>query len=610
MKPHLFTSIPPRLRGVDLKSSERDSSQFMAIDSWQSAGFEPVSINLTDEFQQHPNLPEVLGQLGVEPLAVTPKMRVRTRAPLCPLRDFLDAIYTHSNNAPVAIINADIRLAPSANQALAERVAALDESEFLIGQRNDISYRPDGSRLSANIHGFGIDFVAFHTSWIPKITKALSPTLAIGLPWWDHYLPLSLCAYGAQTKLIDSRWFEHDVHPFQWNWDHYCRIGKTATATFQRAMLSLNASIPAQCWLHALNHEAYHPAIPASLAPQMQKLSFHNKSPAFVAKSSLGRLAAANMRIILQSSTHGPVPVPSATGPATETPTPSPQKAMKSLPRSLELIGKGTRLLGDYKHSLVTSLISKSRRPKSVYFFTFHKCASTLFSFVVLKRAIGLRNVNYAQQLYSGRSFPRKPFTFQENGFIYGPIRVTPVFENNPVEDHLLGPVIQPDFLKSKRAVFLVRDPRAILTSEYFSYGFSHHLSNNKEVRQKQEVTRQEIQKATVDSYVLNNVQKMIGSFERLDFAQSQCQEKIVLRYEDLVEDFDNFIEQLCSFIPLRQSTIDLIYRESRPKQVEEISSHKRSGLPSGFRRKLLPETIDSLNKQLEPILKRFAYEA
>jgi hypothetical protein len=134
-------------------------------------------------------------------------------------------------------------------------------------------------------------------------------------------------------------------------------------------------------------------------------------------------------------------------------------------------------------------------------------------------------------------------------------------------------------------------------------------LSKNKEVRETQEEIRQEIQKLTIDEYALNHATRMIEAFERLDFAQKHCQDRIVLRYEDLVEDFDAFIEQLCSFIPLRQATIDLVYRESRPKQVEEINSHKRSGLPSGFRKKLLPETIESLNNQFEPILKRFAYE-
>ena len=588
--------------------SDPTSAQRVTIDSWLSAGFEPVSINLTEEFRNHPELPEVLRHLRVEPLPVTPRMQVRTSAPLCPLRDFLNAIYTHSNNAPVAITNADIRFAPSKDLELAARIATLDETEFLIGQRNDITHLPDGSSTS-NIHGFGIDFVAFHSSWIPKITKALAPTLAIGLPWWDHYLPLALCAFGAQTRLLDAQWFEHDVHPMKWNWNHYCRVGRTAMASFHREMLNLKSSVTAKCWLNALQNEAYHPMIHPTLAPHVQKLALHDKAPTFIAKSSLGRLASANMRILLQSSTHGPVPQPRELRSATEESTPKPAPTKKSPPLPVKLIGKCARIIGDYRHSLSNSLTPTNRRPKSVYFFTFHKCASTLFSSIVLKRAVGLKNINYAQQLYRGVALGNKPFTFQEYGFIYGPIRVTPQFESTSVEDLLLSPVIQQDFLKSKRAVFLVRDPRAILTSQYYSFGFSHHLSKNKEVRETQEEIRQEIQKLTIDEYALNHATRMIEAFERLDLAQKHCQDRIVLRYEDLVEDFDAFIEQLCSFIPLRQATIDLVYRESRPKQVEEINSHKRSGLPSGFRKKLLPETIESLNNQFEPILKRFAYE-
>ena len=116
MKPRLFTSIPPRLRGVELKPTSQGTAQVGVIESWLNAGFEPVSIHLVDEIQRQPALPDVLRHHGVEPVVITPEMRVRTSAPLCPIRDFLDAIYSHSVDAPVAIINADIRIAPSADK--------------------------------------------------------------------------------------------------------------------------------------------------------------------------------------------------------------------------------------------------------------------------------------------------------------------------------------------------------------------------------------------------------------------------------------------------------------------------------------------------------------
>ena len=59
---------------------------------------------------------------------------------------------------------------------------------------------------------------------------------------------------------------------------------------------------------------------------------------------------------------------------------------------------------------------------ESVYFYTFAKCASTLFSSYVLKNIEGLRHVDYANQIYHGRDLKR--VVFEEKGFIYGPIRI------------------------------------------------------------------------------------------------------------------------------------------------------------------------------------------
>src|SRR5438132_10534005 len=126
--------------------------------------------------------------------------------------------------------------------------------------------------------------------------------------------------------------------------------------------------------------------------------------------------------------------------------------------------------------------VSKSRlptaRPESVYFYTLHKCASGLFSDYVLKNVRRLRLIDYEDRFYKGEPVC---VTFKEKGFIYGPIRVS----NGPqstIYSKLVEPASRTDFVRDKIAIFLIRDPRDILVSSYYSFGYTHEFSTVKEI--------------------------------------------------------------------------------------------------------------------------------
>ena len=113
--------------------------------------------------------------------------------------------------------------------------------------------------------------------------------------------------------------------------------------------------------------------------------------------------------------------------------------------------------------------VFNKNNPKSVYFYTFHKCASTLFNGYVLKNAVGLYNMDYASQIYSGERSSEEKLNFNRNGFIYGPIRISAGVQG-PVGEMLVKPTTQHDFVRDKIALFLIRDPRDILVSSYYSF--------------------------------------------------------------------------------------------------------------------------------------------
>jgi len=127
-----------------------------------------------------------------------------------------------------------------------------------------------------------------------------------------------------------------------------------------------------------------------------------------------------------------------------------------------------------------------------------------------------------------------------------------------PSHKKLFEVISQPDFVLDKIIVFMVRDPR--------------------------------------------------DKFDLLQRLHRACERSVVLKYEDMINDFDSFAEGLTRFIPLRQHMLDELFRQSRPREKEDISSRRRSGKVRGFEDKLKPETIESLNESLAMVPRDFKF--
>jgi hypothetical protein len=244
---------------------------------------------------------------------------------------------------------------------------------------------------------------------------------------------------------------------------------------------------------------------------------------------------------------------------------------------------------------------------ESVYFYTFHRCASSLFSSYILKHIDGLQHVDYARQIYAGKRVEQP--VFKEKGYVYGPIRLS-ADPMSPVYKLLVAPVSEPEFIRDKIAIFFVRDPRDILVSTYYSFGYAHGFSRLKEMREQQKATRNEIQSVSLDEYVLSSAGTVSRNFETLSKLKSACERSLLLKYEDMIGNFDYFITQLSQYVVIDRNVVRDIYDRSRPQQKEDISAHRRSGHVGGFRSKLEGKTIESLNRALEDTLLRFHYEA
>jgi hypothetical protein len=240
---------------------------------------------------------------------------------------------------------------------------------------------------------------------------------------------------------------------------------------------------------------------------------------------------------------------------------------------------------------------------ESVYFYTFHKCASTLFSRYVLKNVQGLRHVDYAGEIFRGK---KPSIVFQPKGCIYGPIRLSA--RQHEVYCSLVQPTSRLEFVKDKLAIFMVRDPRDILISAYYSFGYTHGFSPVQEIRNRQVEMRKELQSKTIDEYVLERAVSIRDNFETVSRLSQACERSVVLRYEDMIDNWELFASDLTKYITIKPAVLRQVYEKSRPREKEVLSSHRRSGQVGNFRLKLKPETIGSLDITFAAVLERFRY--
>lgn len=187
-----------------------------------------------------------------------------------------------------------------------------------------------------------------------------------------------------------------------------------------------------------------------------------------------------------------------------------------------------------------------------------------------------------------------------DHDFCLCPIRT---FANEPGPFH--------DGLRVKR-IFHVRDPRDILVSQYYSYGWRHCEEGFDQGRIRQ---RETIRSMSIDEYVLN--QKSVLQPLKLHYAdlihRQPYELRQVVRYEEMVLDFPRWLERVMQpfefhFPALVKKRFAIRFRnEFRPD--DNPQSHKRSVVPGDYLVHLQPKTISQLNEILEPELRALNYD-
>lgn len=242
---------------------------------------------------------------------------------------------------------------------------------------------------------------------------------------------------------------------------------------------------------------------------------------------------------------------------------------------------------------------------QSIVFISLHKCATTFFTNTVFQELQGLKFVDYQSYEYTHEADLSIKPVIHPRGYLYAVLRM---YDQDHPGYTLTNDLLKTSNLKKVKTIFWTRDPRDILVSLYFSFGFSHTLSPNSDIQAHQLQRREKIQKMDLDTYVLTEAHNLKWKFETMYEMMQKLPNHLFLRYEEMIEDFDPMFEQLSDFVGLNKSLHEKMLNDSRPQKTEDVNSHKRSGKTGAYLEKLKPETIKELNKILAPVLKKFNY--
>lgn len=166
--------------------------------------------------------------------------------------------------------------------------------------------------------------------------------------------------------------------------------------------------------------------------------------------------------------------------------------------------------------------------------------------------------------------------------------------------------------LEQYKVILMIRDPRDILVSWYYSLAFSHSIPPQTSNRHQEYLeNRRKARGITVDEHVLQESERV---FTILDTYRNELLEPyshvVLTSYEEMTSDYSAWLHKLLKACDLEIPPIvfQQLLEENRQLQPDEEDKHQhiRKGKPGDYLDKLKPETIDKLNKKFELIFQAY----
>jgi len=230
----------------------------------------------------------------------------------------------------------------------------------------------------------------------------------------------------------------------------------------------------------------------------------------------------------------------------------------------------------------------------SIAYFSLYKAGSTFIAGRLGRRILS----SYPRvdlESYCLKKFGSSEFSVLDMGKI---LRTPGVFFAS------LRTPVPAEMLSTLKVILVVRDPRDILTSLYFSLKFSHAIEGSGMKRH-----RDSLQKTSIDEYVLGPVAEAFSERLLVYKGWTDARNVCALRYEDIIANPAESEARLAEFLEIPIQTGHLFDKSDFAVNKEDVMSHKRRVTPGDHLEKLKTETIRELNRRLESSLVAWGYD-
>jgi hypothetical protein len=235
---------------------------------------------------------------------------------------------------------------------------------------------------------------------------------------------------------------------------------------------------------------------------------------------------------------------------------------------------------------------------QSILFFTVHKSASTFLKKTVAKllgnqKLITIDLSGFLSKKEQGKYY-NNPIIMKrilkEKGYFYGAFRS---YYNFPG-------------MEKYKIILILRDPRDVLTSYYFSTLYNHPLGR-KEVFEE----REKYAGMCIDDFVLEKAAEFKNKYENYCKHLIGKENVLFLKYEDMISEFREWLNKLSSFLGLSDNDemIDSIVASTSFKVVkEDPHSFIRNIKANDYKNKLQSKTIEQLTNIFKVELVKLEY--